>query len=149
MNITFRQLTPDDNPAMRALYDYIYEITPHEWITRFDDGVLETMTEKYHVFGAFHEEKLVGMGALLDRGLISAAGVLPEYRGRGIQKKLIDARIACAAKMNLKAVVAGVHPNNAASISSLKDRGFFKAMENKDANGDPYHVFMCRVDSKS
>lgn len=52
------------------------------------------------------------------------AGVLPEYRGQGLQKLLIKARIAWCRRNSIVVIKTYTSSDNAASISSLKACGF-------------------------
>ena len=52
------------------------------------------------------------------------SGVLPEARGQGIQKKLIQARIKWARKQNVPAVHTYTAPFNLASSNNLISCGF-------------------------
>lgn len=52
------------------------------------------------------------------------AGVMPGYRGYGLQKKMIDIRCRAAKRKNLRAMVTIVAWNNAASMRSLMSAGF-------------------------
>lgn len=56
--------------------------------------------------------------------LLTRVGVLPEYQGKGFQKKLIRARVRKAASEGYKEVVVYVRWWNAASINALVGCGF-------------------------
>lgn len=55
---------------------------------------------------------------------LSRAMVLPEYRGRGLQKRLIRARVAHARRLGCPRVVTYTNPVNVASNNSLIACGF-------------------------
>lgn len=57
-------------------------------------------------------------------GYLCRAGVLPKFRGNGIQKTMIHARVKYAKFLGLKAVVTYVAPDNLASANSLIGCGF-------------------------
>jgi ribosomal protein S18 acetylase RimI-like enzyme len=57
-------------------------------------------------------------------GYLYRAGVMPKYRGRGLQRKMIDIRCKAAKKLKLKAVVTVTAWNNVASMRSLMATGF-------------------------
>jgi ribosomal protein S18 acetylase RimI-like enzyme len=79
-------------------------------------------------WGAWDGSELVGYagGRLIDTGAyyLSRAGVVPEYRGRGLQKRLIRVRVARARKLGAPRVVTYTNPINAASNNSLIACGF-------------------------
>lgn len=57
---------------------------------------------------------------------LSRAGVLPDHRGQGIQKKLIEARIKKAKELGLNGVCTYTSTNNIASIKNIKFCGLNK-----------------------
>lgn len=57
-------------------------------------------------------------------GYMTRCGVLPEARGRGVQKRLLTARIRYAHRMACSRVVTYTVASNPASINSLIHRGF-------------------------
>lgn len=57
-------------------------------------------------------------------GCLSRAGVLPEFRGRGLQKLMITTRINKARQLGWKFVVTDTHKDNVASYTSLQRMGF-------------------------
>lgn len=57
-------------------------------------------------------------------GYLCLAGVLPEYRGQGLQRRLIQARLRKARHLGLYRVVTDTIPDNPASINSLVSCGF-------------------------
>lgn len=59
----------------------------------------------------------------IDTGYFCRAGVLPTYRGRGLQKKLIRARMAKAKKLGWNYVITDT-TDNPASSNSLISCGF-------------------------
>lgn len=59
-----------------------------------------------------------------DCAYLSRAGVIPKYRGKGIQKKLIAARVARARQQGWGLAVSYTINSNAASINSLLSCGF-------------------------
>lgn len=52
------------------------------------------------------------------------AGVMPDYRGQGLQKLLIKARLAWCKRRGIKVVKTYTSHDNTASIASLKACGF-------------------------
>lgn len=69
---------------------------------------------------AFATYKAVGG----DTVFLSRAGVLPEARGQGLQKKLIKARCNHAKKAGYSWAVTYTSPENAPSFTSLQACGF-------------------------
>lgn len=52
------------------------------------------------------------------------AGVMPGFRGQGLQRRMIDLRCKAAKKQNLKTAMTVTAWNNAASMRSLMAAGF-------------------------
>lgn len=55
---------------------------------------------------------------------LSLAGVVPEFRGQGLQKRLIRARLTKAKQLSLRRVVTDTTTSNPASVNSLIACGF-------------------------
>ncbi len=78
---------------------------------------------------AYHKNKPIAYAAMAPSqqwanvGYLCRAGVLPEYRGLGIQKRLIRVRVAYARKLGYLAVVTDT-TDNPASANSLISCGF-------------------------
>jgi len=79
-------------------------------------------------FDDINQNKLVGVGILYEKEMpvvhLMGAFVLPEYRGMGIQKELIQQRKQRAFKVGAHILVTGVHPDRKASIKNLEETGF-------------------------
>ena len=66
-----------------------------------------------------------------DVGFLCRAGILSNYRGQGLQRKLIKLRIKEAQKLGLKQLVTYTTTDNYASITNLLNQGFrFYSPEN-------------------
>lgn len=55
---------------------------------------------------------------------LSRCGIMPKYRGKGMQKKLIQERIEKAKDLNLAGLVTYTNNENIASIKNLQSFGF-------------------------
>ena len=86
-------------------------------------------TDKGWWWIAYDDDKPVGFAGLVrsaswaDCGYLCRAGVLPNYRGKGIQKRLIDLRIRKARRVGYRWVISDTRDNHA-SANSLIARGF-------------------------
>lgn len=60
----------------------------------------------------------------LGLAFLNRAGVVPGHRGRGLQKRLIRARVAAARRLAVNELVTYVMIYNVASINSLVNCGF-------------------------
>lgn len=77
------------------------------------------------------------------RGYFKAAGVLPKYRGHGLQKRLIQKRLDHARKLGWTSVVTETLNYNAASANSLIRCGF-RVWLPDEPWGSPYAVYWKR-----
>lgn len=78
---------------------------------------------------AYHDGQVAGFAGLvpssrwLETGYLCRAGVLPEHRGRGLQKKLIKVRIAHARRLGWRWLLTDTR-QNPPSANSLIACGF-------------------------
>lgn len=82
------------------------------WIAWTDDGRIAGFCGINPPLGAGHPAYLI------------RAGVLPEFRGAGLQKRMIVTRLAYARRKGWRSVVTYTLCNNAPSANSLIARGF-------------------------
>ena len=78
---------------------------------------------------AYKDKEPIGFAALVrslrfeNAGYLYRAGVLPEHRGHGLQKRLIDVRVRAAKRMKWVILFTDTH-DSPASTNSLIARGF-------------------------
>lgn len=82
---------------------------------------------------------LVPMSDYFSVGYLCAAGVLPDFRGHGLQKRLIRRRIARARELGCVAIYTDTIHENAASANSLIACGFRQFVPHTPW-GDTQHV---------
>jgi len=104
-------------------------------------NLIKALHEKCFPGEAFYEDKKnwywvvmdrdgnpVGFGIATDFGdgvlFLSRAGVLPKFRGHGIHKRVIEARIRCARRRSIKSIITYTAKHNAASVNGLIAKGF-------------------------
>lgn len=89
----------------------------------FDASDIPTKLDQSKWFIAWEKGVPLGFAGITfwgnGKAFLSLAGVLPEHRGRGIQKRLIMARIAYAKKWGVHQVVTYTVVNNPESQRSL------------------------------
>jgi MOSC domain-containing protein YiiM/ribosomal protein S18 acetylase RimI-like enzyme len=81
----------------------------------------------HHPFIALVDGRVVGSALLVTRGrigLLTAAAVAPEWRGRGIQRALIAARARQAATVGCEVVAIETSTDNVASVANIHRTGF-------------------------
>lgn len=82
---------------------------------------------KYDCWMCFLDGEIIGYASackMKDKYFLARAGVMPEHRGKGVQKKFIKARIGRANMLQLDSIVTYTTPVNLPSILSLESYGF-------------------------
>jgi MOSC domain-containing protein YiiM/ribosomal protein S18 acetylase RimI-like enzyme len=81
----------------------------------------------HHPFVALVGERVIGRALLVTHrriGLLTAAAVAEEWRGRGIQRALIAARSRRAAELGCELVAVETSTDNPASLANIRRTGF-------------------------
>ena len=119
------EITPDNQPEKT-----VKEVKRLDKILFSGDKRIDT--SKYWVWVVRHEGKPIAYGAMraceaeVNKGLVllTRAGVLPAWRGKGIQKKLIRLRVRKAKSLGYDTAIAYVMGMNCASSNALIGCGF-------------------------
>ena len=69
-------------------------------------------------------------------GFLSRAGVLPQYSGQGLHRRMINLRIRAAKKLGWKSLITYTHRHNAKSLNNLTHCGFKGYQPQQDWGGD-------------
>ncbi|HEU4672402.1 MAG TPA: GNAT family N-acetyltransferase [Candidatus Limnocylindrales bacterium] len=94
----------------------------------------------HHPFVALVDGQVVGGALLAARGrigLLTAAAVAPEWRGRGIQRALIGARAARATELGCEVVAIETSTDNEASLRNIRRTGFRELARREVYGFDP------------
>lgn len=97
-------------------------------------------SDKATCFGAFDGDLMTGYAALewvLDEGSLTDIAVLPEYRGRGIARLLMNVLIDEAQERRLQFVLLEVRESNTAAINLYRSFGFEQVGRRKKYYSDP------------
>lgn len=137
-----RELVRSDWPALREIRLHALRTEPGVYFSRYADEAaqadehwmsLATGDEKHQLFGLFDGEELVGISRVsVDRndttGTTAELGtsfIAPEYRGRGLVRKLYEARLAWArARPQFLRVAVGHRRSNEPSRRAIERFGF-------------------------
>jgi len=147
--INIRKLILDDLSEIKEIQSVILKSSGSEFIyPKSEEHFLNCIySNSSTVFGLVIDKKIVAIGVLnIQREnqrnkasrfkiipdeewryhscFIESAMVLPEYRGIGFQKRLIDVRIAAAINAGKKWLCAGVKFRNYGSWKNLLSKGF-------------------------
>jgi ribosomal protein S18 acetylase RimI-like enzyme len=119
-DVTFRRVDYSDPEVKKMIKDLNRRI--------FTDELIDTSKDAQAVWWiARAGDQVVGYCAILPRGkggYLSRAGVLPDFRGQGLQKQMITLRLRYAQSQGWPWVVTDTHRENVASIRSLEKIGF-------------------------
>lgn len=142
--ISYREIKTDEKIQLQELMDIVLKnLERKEFFMPFTEEELEDMfnRDKIITYGAWDEEKLVGMAQLyldeaytaeikeilnMNNNKIAEFGgylVLEEYRNKGIMKHLEDILISKLKEMDYEYAVITVHPDNIASNKAIEYTG--------------------------
>lgn len=121
MNVTIRRVDNTDPAVQIALRDMDRECLPTDLSADTSDGVWWVAWKK-NVPIAYTSLKKSNQGP--DTAYYSRAGVLPAYRGRGIQKKMLRVLLKYAKAEGWARVISDTSKDNVASSNSLITCGF-------------------------
>ena len=118
--LTIRRIDTTKGPNAELVSKLQAQILPCDTLAAVDTG---------YWWVAYFDNQLAGFCALVrtprwtDAGYLIRAGVLPTYRGKGIQKKLIRVRERKARSLGWKWLISDTY-NNPASTNNLIACGF-------------------------
>ena len=164
---TLRPLAADDLPALHRLNADVMRALPDAGMFKLFGGAERFLADhlgpRGESLGAFADGRLVAYGSLtrpaapdLDNyatdlgwpperagrvALLSAAMVEPAYRGRGLHRALIDARIALARDLGVPELLVRSAPANERSRRTLLGHGFALVWLGVQREGSLRHVF--------
>lgn len=142
--ISYREIKVEEKQQVKELIDIVLnKLERKEFFMPFTEEELEDMFNKDKIitYGAYDEEKLVGMAQLyfdesytteireilnMQNNKVAEFGgylVLEEYRNKGIMKHLEDMLISKLKEINYEYAVITVHPDNIASNKATEYTG--------------------------
>lgn len=142
--INYREIKEEEKQQVKELINVVLnKLERKEFFMPFTEEELEDMFNKDKIitYGAYDEEKLVGMAQLyfdesytteirellnMQNNKVAEFGgylVLEEYRNKGIMKHLEDMLISKLKEINYEYAVITVHPDNIASNKATEYTG--------------------------
>lgn len=116
------------DPSKRLLEElYFIEKSAHKSPWTFD-GIVESFNGNV-VIGCFADEKPVGfavMQTVLDESELLTIGILPEFQGQGLGKRLLAASLAEVKKNGAKKCFLEVRVSNLPALTLYEKAGFKK-----------------------
>ncbi len=137
-NVTIRPATENDLEAILEIYNHaivnttsVYSYKPHT-IEMRKKWFAEKQLAKHPVFVAMVGEKVIGfvtygpfrIWPAYKYSVEHSVYVHPDFRQRGIAKKLLEIIIATARQNDVHAIIAGIDADNAVSIHLHKQLHF-------------------------
>ena len=144
-----RQLEPDDGAALEVLHQMVLDTLEHTdlfWVEMEPEEMIATYSGgKGLIIGVFDGAVLVGYGALCLPGQegpirgadlllpesalpqvahLSSAMVMPDYRGRGLHRWLLDRRVEIAVGLGRSHLLSTAAPRNHRSWGNMVRAGF-------------------------
>lgn len=139
MSFVVRRVNIGDEIVRAGIDTMIAEcFEPSDW-----QGERLPKAETGYWWVAFEGKAPVGFASLRpsirmeNAGYLSVAGVLPAWRGKGLQKRLIKKRIEFARSLGWHTVITDTLADNVASMCSLIACGFRPFMPQTKWNGAP------------
>ena len=133
-DITIRQLTQDewalfrDMRLMALQSDEQYFTDSYADASTWPDTAWQERMENAAIFVAFDGETPVGLGAITqedrDTAEIWAGFVVPSHRKRGLQTRLLQARVDWARAQGIRNATVAHRDSNTISAQSLQSAGF-------------------------
>ncbi len=145
-DFVFRRCTSDCISSICEIQEIAFSMLDNPDILRRNskEQLSECLEDPHYTIGAFHNDKLAAFAVLYDSiskenigydiGLnddqikfsanIKLVIVLPEYRGNGLQKKLISRLERIAKDRGKKILCATVSPNNIFSTKNFEHLGY-------------------------
>ena len=165
-DILYRPAVPDDAEEISSLMDEVYNRLEDKSIYVCDsiDHVRSCLSEKgFGVVATNSQGKIIGSFIMLypgksednlgrDIGLpeeklcsvvhMESAVVLPEYRGNGIQKKMLFYAEELIDKSNYRYFMSTVSPDNPASFRSLEKSGYKHILTKEKYGGLTRRIYL-------
>jgi ribosomal protein S18 acetylase RimI-like enzyme len=165
-----RFLTPADVPLLLDLHQVVIDNLPEPVVLyqRDADFFERCTTEQGCVVGAIHDGCMISYAALYRPGIgeenygtdlklpdadldsvghLAGSAVRPEYRGNGLQAKLVDIRTRFARANGVRHMCGEVLPMNIISIANHLNKGFLLKADKIDRVGLVCYVLHLRLDA--
>lgn len=110
-----------------ALYNTIFYTVPNSATVTEDEFRQWIANSRWHMFFVRSQGEIAGFLILIEKGEeveIDSLGVLEEFRGRGLARKMLKSVEAVAAESGIKTLSLGVSSINTAAYSLYRSMGF-------------------------
>ena len=167
MNLVYKKIEEKDKEQLFYLIETVLGgLEDKAYFIPYEKWELDSMFDEKNyapLYGAYDEEKLVGMAQLYvsqdmladfkkefeleDYTVCELGGnlVLPEYRGNGITTKLQTMELELAKKLDFDYIISMAHPNNIGSCKTLEKVGLEFIKETTLSNGFLRKLYMLKL----
>ncbi len=141
-----------DPSAFWSAHEKEVEYADHVWQEKLNDSV-------YGIFGAFYRGDIIGMTGIKihddQLGDLKAelwgSWLEKEWRGKGVSKKLYEARVDWAKQRpEIKTIIVGHREENISSMKAIQKHGFLFTHKTEetwpDGIADPCYIYELRLD---
>lgn len=129
--------------------EWFYLVTRDEFLRVMEGrgkvGFLMDGDREMSIFSfSYGEDDLLEKYGLDNKNVMIVHGVMvkEEYRGRGLQRKMLKMAVGDAKKNEVDGVAATVHPDNIYSLRNFLSEGFEIMNKIKIYNGERYVVYL-------
>lgn len=164
--LIYKEIEKKDEKQLRELISTVLgNLERPEFFIPYEEWELEQIFDKNYapLHGAYDGDKLVGMAQLYvkremlqefidvlglnDYKVCELGGnlVLPEYRGMGIMRKLIEMQTELARELGFDYVISMAHPDNIGSNKALQRLGLEYVKTTTVANGHLRDIYQMKL----
>jgi len=165
-DLIYKEIEKKDEKQLRELISTVLgNLERPEFFIPYEEWELEQIFDKNYapLYGAYDGDKLVGMAQLYvkremlqefidvlglnDYKVCELGGnlVLPEYRGMGIMRKLIEMQAELARELGFDYVISMAHPDNIGSNKALQRLGLEYVKTTTVANGHLRDIYQMKL----
>lgn len=123
----WEEVKPWQVPDLCALYNKIFFAVPNSATVTENEFRQWMANSRWHMYFVKSQGKTAGFLILVEKGdevEIDSLGILEEFRGRGLAKKMLRSVEAAAAEKGIKTLSLGVSSVNTAAYSLYRSMGF-------------------------
>ncbi len=133
--MTIRNMTAEDIKAVAEIEQTCFS---HPWSENSIRESFENHCNHFYIADVQGENAgYIGVSVMADEGYILNVAVLPQFRGQGVGRKLVEKVLDMAKESNLVFVTLEVRISNETAINLYTKAGFEKVGERKNYYSNP------------
>ena len=155
IKLTYKKIEQKDEDQLRKLIADVLSETPDEFFIPYEQWELNSLFDESYapLYGAYDGDILAGSAqlyvqqemlqeykeelGLADKKVCELGGnlVSKDYRGRGIQYKLMKMQCGLARELGFDYIMTMAHPENTASLKNIQKLGLTFVKQTRLSNG--------------